>query len=151
LQIELSVCGCSDPDTQSEEKKTMTTKETLAFELAQDERIRESIRADARLAELEPVEPVPELTVLQKFQASVLVCRDMADAIKISPAILAEVLELKVPIPHYFFGSVRAICAEGGWTARMTWSELALEIGQAARRSRREELLAGEIMRVSAD
>jgi len=70
----------------------------------------------------------------------------MGDAIKISPTILAEVLELKVSIPYSFFGSVRAICSDCGWTARMTWSELALEIGQAARWARREELLAGEIM-----
>jgi hypothetical protein len=66
----------------------------------------------------------------------------MSDAIQISPAILTEGLELKVSIPHYLFDSVRAICADCGWTARMTWSELALEIGQAARRARREELLA---------
>src|SRR4029077_11354087 len=84
----------------------------------------------------------PELTVMEQFQKAIISCRNMDDAIKISPAILAEVLELKVPIPHYFFGSVRAICADCGWTARMRGSELALEIGQAARRSRREELLA---------
>ena len=46
----------------------MTTKETIALELAQDQRIRESIRADARLAEIEPtVESVPELTGVGEF------------------------------------------------------------------------------------
>jgi len=83
---------------------------------------------------------------MRLFQKAIISCRNMDDAIKITPAILAEVLELKVSIPYYFFGSVRSICADCGWTARMTSSELALEIGQAARRAGREELLAGEIM-----
>jgi hypothetical protein len=119
-------------------------------EAAADAATKLEITAQAKLKAVEPevVAVAPELTIMEQFQEAIIVCRSMDDAIKISPAVLAEVQskEVKAPIPYSFFGSVRAICADCGWTARMTWSELALEIGQAARRARREELLAGEIM-----
>jgi len=103
------------------------------------------LTAQAKLRAVEPeVGPAvaPVLTVMEQFQKAIISCRNMDDAIKISPAILAEVLELKTPVPYHFFASVATICADCGWTARMTWSELAREIGQAARSARREELLA---------
>ena len=115
-------------------------------EAAADAATKLEITAQAKRKPVEPevVAVTPELTVMEQFQNAVASCRNMDDAITIPPTILAEVQskEVKAPIPYSFFGSVRAICADCGWTARMTWSELALEIGQGARRARREELLA---------
>ena len=114
------------------------TAQKLALAQTQD--------AKARTTEPEPIlEPGPEPTALEQFQEMICGCRNMSDAASnISPALLAEVSGLKIQIPYAVFGSVRAICQDCGWTSDMTWSDLALAIGQAQRLKRHGELLKGQ-------